>query len=60
MIIAADTAMKNGNVEIGFKDRFNGELIITGELADVKSSITKTVEFFKDVLGFTVCEVFEN
>ena len=60
VIIAADTAKKSGNVEIGFMDRFDGELIITGELAEVKSAITKTVEFFKEELGFEICEVFEN
>ena len=60
MIIAADTAMKSGNIEIGFMDRFDGELIITGELAEVKSAITKTVEFFKEELGFEIGEVFEN
>ena len=60
VIVAADTAVKSGNVEIGFMDRFCGELLITGALADVRSAITQTVEFFRDVLGFEVCEIFEN
>ena len=60
VIVAADTALKSGNIEIGFMDRFCGELLITGPLADVRSAITQTVEFFRDVLGFEVCEIFDN
>lgn len=60
VIVAADTALKSGNIEIGFMDRFCGELLITGPLADVRSAITQTVDFFRDVLGFEVCEIFDN
>ena len=60
VVVAADTAMKSANVEIGFMDRFCGSLIITGKLADVRTSVEKTVEFFRDELGFAACEVHES
>ena len=36
-IIAADVASKAGGIKIGFVDRFNGTLIITGEVASVEA-----------------------
>ena len=35
-IIAADVASKAADVKIGFVDRFNGSLIITGDVAGVE------------------------
>ena len=60
VVVAADTAVKAGRVDIGFMDRFTGELILTGPLAEVKSAVYGTIEFFRDELGFVVCDVFEN
>ena len=34
-MIAADVATKSANVSIGFVDRFNGSLVITGDVAAV-------------------------
>ena len=39
-VIAADIAVKSGDVYLGFADRFTGTVIITGELADVTSALT--------------------
>ena len=59
-IVAADVAMKAGNVEIGFLDRFNGSLIILGELAEVRSSVNAVHEFVENELGYSVCKITEQ
>ena len=59
-VIAADIALKYGDVEIGFMDRFSGTLIITGKYSMVSSAIHGVRDFFKSRLGFTVCEVTEK
>ena len=43
-IIAADVATKAANVEVIFVDRFNGSLVIGGDVASVEAAL-------KDVLG---------
>ena len=58
VIAAADIAVKSANVQLGFMDRFNGSLIITGETAQVTTAVRSTVDCFKNDLGFTVSEVF--
>ncbi|QOY61056.1 BMC domain-containing protein [Thermophilibacter immobilis] len=55
-VIAADIAVKSGQVEIGFLDRFNGSLILTGPLAEVESAVTQVLGFFRDELHFDSCE----
>ena len=57
---AADVAMKSGNVELGFLDRFSGAVILLGSRAEVKSALEHVVEFFRTELGFTVCELTER
>lgn len=42
-MIAADVATKSANVSIGFVDRFNGSLVITGDVAAVQSADRKSV-----------------
>ena len=42
-VIAADIAVKSGDVYLGFADRFTGTVIITGELADVTTALTEIV-----------------
>lgn len=59
-IIAADIAMKSGNVEVGTLDRFSGAVVILGDLPNVRSAVEGVVEFFKYKLKFTVCEVTEE
>ena len=50
-------AVKSGNVYLGFADRFTGTLIITGEIPDVTSALTEVVDFFRDSLGYVVCNI---
>ncbi len=52
-IIAADTAVKAANVEIGFVDRFSGSLVITGDNSCVEASIRAVLELLTGVLMFS-------
>ncbi|SDE65357.1 BMC domain-containing protein [Sporomusa acidovorans] len=56
-IIAADSAAKSGDIEIGFVDRFTGSLVITGNIADVEAAIRAAVETLVTILGFSAAEV---
>ena len=56
-VIASDIAVKSGNVCLGFADRFTGTLIITGEISDVISALTEIVDYFRDSLGYVVCNI---
>ena len=56
-VIAADIAVKSGDVYLGFADRFTGTVIITGELADVTSALTEIVHYVRDELGYVVCRI---
>ena len=56
-VIASDSAVKSGNVYLGFADRFTGTMIITGEISDVMSAMTEVVEYFRDTLGYVVCDI---
>ncbi len=56
-IIGADIATKAANVDLSFVDRFSGTLIITGMVADVERAVRSMVEYSRDTLKFTVCEI---
>ena len=56
-VIAADVALKASNVTLGFVDRFSGTLIVTGRVSDTEAAMTAVIEYTKDKLGFSVCEV---
>ena len=56
-VFASDIAVKSGNVYLGFADRFTGTMIITGEISDVMSAMTEVVEYFRDTLGYVVCDI---
>ena len=56
-VIASDIAVKSGDVYLGFADRFTGTLIITGEISDVISALTEIVDYFRDSLGYVVCNI---
>ena len=56
-VTASDIAVKSGNVYLGFADRFTGTLIITGEISDVISALTEIVDYFRDSLGYVVCNI---
>ena len=56
-VIASDIAVKSVNVYLGFADRFTGTMIITGEISDVMSAMTEVVDYFRDTLGYVVCNI---
>ena len=56
-VVAADVALKSGNVEIGYLDRFCGTLVVLGSRTDVQSAVEGVVDFFRDELHFPVCDV---
>lgn len=60
VVVAADTAMKAADVQIGFMDRFCGSLILTGELSQVTTAVEEVVRFFRDELDFKTCEIFKS
>ena len=51
-IIGADIAMKAANVEVVFVDRFNGSLIINGDVADVETSVREVMSFLENTMKF--------
>lgn len=57
VVIAADIAVKSGDIDIGFMDRFTGSLIITGARAEVDEAIAENVRYFYEELGYTVCPI---
>ena len=56
-VIASDIAVKSGNVYLGFADRFTGTLILTGEISDVQTAMEEIVDYFRDTLGYVVCNI---
>lgn len=52
-MIAADIASKAADITIGFVDRFNGSLIITGDVAAVEAAIEDVMKTLCQVMGFT-------
>ena len=60
VVVAADVAMKSADVQIGFMDRFCGSLILTGGLSEVETAVEEVVRFFRETLGFHVCEIHKN
>ena len=56
-IIAGDIAIKTASVELGFVDRFSGTLIVTGRISVVEAALRALVDYCRDTLGFTACEI---
>lgn len=56
-IIASDIALKTSGIDLGFVDRFSGTVIMTGTISEVETSLTAIIEYAKEKLGFTVCEI---
>ena len=56
-VIAGDIATKEGDVYLGFVDRFSGTLIITGLIAEVTNAVEEIVRYFGQDLGYAVCEI---
>ena len=57
VVVAADIATKNANVQVCFMDRFCGALIISGKMSDVEASVNAVVQYFGEELGFAVCKI---
>ena len=56
-VIAADISLKTSGATLGFVDRFSGTLIITGSVSEVTESFNAAVNYAKEKLGFSVCEI---
>ncbi|NLU24901.1 MAG: BMC domain-containing protein [Clostridiales bacterium] len=51
-IIGADVATKAANVEIIFVDRFNGSLVISGDVASVEAAMKDVLSVLENLLHF--------
>lgn len=51
-MIAADVASKAADVSIGFVDRFNGSLVIMGDVAAVEAGVRDVLSVLCDKMGF--------
>ena len=56
-VITADIALKAAAIELGFVDRFSGTLVVTGTISDVTMAWEKVLEYVKNTLDFTVCNI---
>lgn len=52
-IIAADVATKSAEVQVGFVDRFNGSLIIMGDVAAIHSAAQGVMDVLCVQMNFT-------
>ena len=51
-IIGADVATKAANVEVVFVDRFNGSLVVSGDVASVEAELRDVLNVLENVLHF--------
>ncbi len=49
--------MKAAAIDLGFVDRFSGSLIISGTVSEVEASEQAILDYVRDVLHYTVCEI---
>lgn len=56
-IIIADVAIKASGVDLSFVDRFSGTLIVTGSVSEVEAGLRALVDYTREQLGFTVCDI---
>ena len=56
-IIAADIATKASDVFIGFIDRFNGALVLAGDVSSVESALNDIMEIMENYMQFTPTKV---
>ena len=56
-MIAADIASKSADIKVGFVDRFNGSLVITGDVAAVEVAIRDVMAVLCDRMGFAKAQV---
>ena len=55
-IIGADVASKAANINVVFVDRFNGSLVVNGDVASVEEAIRDVLRVLTNVLHFTPTE----
>ncbi len=53
----ADVATKAAGVEIVFVDRFNGSLVIGGDVASVEAAVREVLRVPEDLLHFAPTEI---
>lgn len=56
-IIAGDVATKAADIKIGFIDRFNGSLFITGNITAVESALKNILALLCDRMGYARTEI---
>ena len=56
-IIGSDIATKAANVEIIFVDRFNGSLVIGGDVASVEAAVKDVLNVLQNLLQFTPTKI---
>ncbi len=56
-MIAADVASKAADVKIGFVDRFNGSLLITGDVAAVEAAMQDVMNVLCASMGFATTNI---
>ena len=56
-IIGADVASKAANINVVFVDRFNGSLVVNGDVASVEEAIRDVLRVLSNVLHFTPTEI---
>lgn len=56
-MIAADVASKAADVSIGFVDRFNGSLLITGDVAAVEAALNDVMDVLCGKMGFAAAPI---
>ena len=55
-IIGADVASKAADVEVVFVDRFNGSLVISGDVASAEAALRDVLHVLENVLGFVIAK----
>lgn len=56
-MIAADVATKAADVQIGFVDRFNGSVVVTGDVAAVEAALRDVIRVLCDMMGFSSASI---
>ncbi|MCD8162337.1 MAG: BMC domain-containing protein [Synergistaceae bacterium] len=56
-MIAADVASNAANVTIGYVDRFNGSLLITGDVSAVEAAMRDVMSVLCDLMNFTPARI---
>lgn len=56
-MIAADVATKAANVTIGFVDRFNGSLLVTGDVSAVEAALESVMGVLCGIMGFDSTQI---